>query len=104
MPKFIVHHDGYFFEWSTVVDAPTTYGMRREEFEAYYRERYGTEGERELPERLGRALHHGTSSINPTSAEDLIAVNRAGPGESDLPFADVIRIYCHERPEDASAE
>lgn len=102
MPKFIVHHDGYFFEWSTIVDAPTTYGMRREEFEVYFEKRYGAEAMRDLPDRLSRALAQGTSSLDGTSAESLIAGNRAGPDETELPFADVIRITCYERP--AAAE
>lgn len=105
MPKFIVHHEGFFFEWSTVVDAPTTYGMKRDEFEEYYRDQYGAEGMKDLPARMDRATSNGTSAAyRPMTARELISVNRAGPGETDIPFEEVIRIYCHERPDLLSRE
>lgn len=97
MPKLIVHHDGYFFEWSTVTDAPCTTGASRAEFEEYYREQYGEQGARSLPERLDRAIKYGTSSIEPMSVHDLIAGNRAGPNETELSLDEIIRIYCIEQ-------
>ena len=45
----------YYFDFSTVVDAPTTHAMTLAEYEHYYRQRYGEEGMRELPARLERA-------------------------------------------------
>ena len=98
MPKYIVHHEGFFFEWSTVVDAPTSYGMPREEFEDYYRNRYGEEGSRELSQRLERAIAKGTSSRMHASAEELVRGNHAGPGEETISLEDIIRIYVTERP------
>jgi hypothetical protein len=92
MPRIIVHHDGHFFEWSTVVDAPTTQAMPRDEFEAYYRGRYGEAGMQELPRRIGKAVLTGTSSYSHASAEELIEANRAGPGETRLSFEEVIRL------------
>lgn len=99
MPKFIVHHDGRFFEWSEVIDAPTTRAMTRAEFEAYYRDRHGWEGAERLPERLDRAAANGTSAHTPTSAEDLVSINRAGPNETELSFDEVIRLVCTPRPD-----
>ncbi len=90
MPRIIVHHDGHFFEWSTVVDAPTTHAMPRDEFEDYYRDVYGEAAMAELPRRLGKAVQTGTSSYSHASAEELIAGNRAGPGETALSFEEVI--------------
>lgn len=92
MPSFIVHHDGYFFEWSTVSDGPTTHAMTREEFEAYYREEYGREGLATLPDRFARAIKTGTSARDGMSARDLVFGNRAGTREGELPFKKVIEL------------
>jgi hypothetical protein len=35
--KFEDKDDVYYLEWSTVVDAPVTFGMSLEEFKEYYR-------------------------------------------------------------------
>lgn len=90
MGKPIVHHNGWFFVWSTIVDAPVTKAMRRAEFESFYRECYGSEGMKELPARLERAIAKGTSSFDGESAEDLIAGNRAGNNEEELSFYNVL--------------
>ena len=97
MPRSIVHHDGWFFEWSTIVDAPVTIGMRRQEFKAYFLERFGQAAMLDLPRRLDRAVEFGTDLDTPTSARDLLAFNRAGRDETDLPFEDVIRLVCIEK-------
>lgn len=98
MPRFIIHHDGYFLEWSTVVDAPVSYGMRREEFEEYYLAEHGRSGMLELAARLERAERNGTSAIPFTSVESLTSLNRAGPRTECIPFSEIFRIYCRERP------
>lgn len=90
MPKFIIHHEGFFFEWSTIVDAPTSKAMRRDEFVAWYRGLYGSEGVEQLPARLERAEKYGTSSHDHESARDMILGNRAGPNEEELSFESVI--------------
>ena len=60
MPNIICHlPNGNFLEWSTVVDAPTTYGVPRPEFDEYCRKRYGnryfeTEHERSEERRVGK--------------------------------------------------
>jgi len=66
--------------------------MTREEFEADYREQYGTKGMKELPERLDRAVKFGTSYHKAMSAEDLIRGNRAGEGERELSFDGVMKL------------
>ncbi len=98
MPRFIVKlntaDQDYYLEWSTVVDAPVTYGMSREEFEQYYAQSYGTEGLRDLPGRMARVEAKGTSSRIDDSAEDVISCNRAGKNESNLSVSDIIKYYC----------
>ncbi|RYD66587.1 MAG: hypothetical protein EOP83_04680 [Verrucomicrobiaceae bacterium] len=105
MPKYIVHQDGWFFEWSTVVDAPTTFGMKLDEFKEYYRDHYGSEGMRELGERLDRAITKGTSSFMDTSGQSLMdGFNRAGYRETYLSIPEIVRIYCVERREPVEGE
>lgn len=84
MGRVIIHHAGKFAEWSSVVDAPTTNPMTREEFEAYYVKKYGTSSQNQMAERLDRAELNGSSCLEGTSFEDVVFCNRAGPEESDL--------------------
>lgn len=103
MGKFIAKIDGKYLEWSTVVDAPVTYGMTLEEFEDYYRQQYGEQGMRGLPDRLARVETKG-SSAHPTawddgSLESLIACNRAGPDETELTLEEIAAAYCRDVPE-----
>ena len=66
-----------YLEWSTIVDAPVTYGMTLAEFRRHYRREYGASGMRELPERLA-----------------FVENNRAGAGETCLTLAQIVDHYC----------
>lgn len=44
----------YYLEWSTMQDTPLTNGVPLDEFKSYYKEKYGTNGMRELEGRLIR--------------------------------------------------
>ena len=94
MPRHIVHYNGLFGEWSTVVDAPVSMLLSREKFTAYYH-RYGDKIVEELPERLARAEKNGTSCYGEESFESLIELNRAGPKESCLTFAQIIKLMTY---------
>lgn len=90
MPKYIINlrderesQDNYM-EWSTVVDAPTTYGMTLDEFKEHYKEEYGNKGMEELDERLKRVAEKGTSARDYASADELIECNRAGEYVKDF--------------------
>ena len=91
MPTYIVHHEGKFFNWSTIVDAPTSYAMTREKYEKEYLLEYGRKGMEELPERLERAIKYGTSNIRPQSFTELIKYNRAGPNEEELSMDEILK-------------
>lgn len=89
MPTYILMHKhsgvALYHEYGTVVDAPVSAAMTREEFEVYYRERNGENGMDGLPARLARADAHGSSSrLAPTSFNEEIRCNRAGPDEAEL--------------------
>jgi hypothetical protein len=102
MPRYIalVHYKGrpLYFEWSTIVDAPVTYGMSLEEFKQHYRERYGSEGMRVLGDRLDRVHVNGTSSLarGYHTVDALIEGNRAGPNESELSKEELIKFLADE--------
>lgn len=90
MGRIICYYDGLFFEWSTVVDAPVTKGMKREEFEEYYLDSYGKSSYIDMTQRLSRAENNGTSSMIGHTLEELIECNRAGPQETRLTFDQII--------------
>lgn len=99
MPRIIckVNAEGrdYYFEFSTVVDAPVNAGMSLEEFTEYYREEYGRRSmEFEFPNRMKRVEEQGTSSTSGDSLEDLICCNRAGKDETRLTVEQLIDAYC----------
>lgn len=98
MPTYILKlSDGsndFYLEWSTIVDAPITNGMSRQEFIEYYLDNYDKSSKGELLERLKRVDTYGTSSVRPTSAKELTRGNRAGDGETNLSLTELIDKYC----------
>ena len=104
MPRYLLkltdkQGNDFYMEWSTVVDAPVTYGMPLEEFTQFYREEYGNSSMRgEFQDRMERVEKNGSSHRRGESAQDIIECNRAGEGETELSYEDIVRIYCHDRP------
>ncbi len=98
MGRFICKLDdgdrSYYLEWSTVVDAPVTNGMTLEEFVRYYRDKYGTDGMRDFPERMQRVEENGCSFFVMHSLKSLLSGNRAGEGETCLTKKQIIERYC----------
>lgn len=74
-----------YVEWSSVVDAPTTYIMDREEAVRF------TQDEK----RIIRADETGTSfkDVGGISAEEYVAFNRAGENESCISLEEIIDKY-----------
>lgn len=106
MPRFIVRltdsGKDYYLEWSTVVDAPVSYGMPRREFQQYYRERYGFSGY-PLAKRLERAdTDSRCSSLVGHTLDELISSNSAGDHEACLTLEEIIQRYVRERPPGAT--
>ena len=98
MPKFIVKLHDYYMEFSTIVDAPTTFGMKRAEFEDYYRKQYGESGMRELPARMERVDANGTSALNKECVADMMRFNHAGPNERRLSIKQIYESHCLMQP------
>jgi hypothetical protein len=94
MPKFICYYDGWYLDWSTVVDAPVTFGVRSPEA---YAEFYTDGPLTELPARMMRARRQGTSAQFRQTFEELVSFNRAGYRETHLTLDQIIQIYCVEQ-------
>lgn len=91
MGQPIIHHDGWFFVWSTVCDAPISMAMREDDFRQWMIEEYGRTSAGELQARILRAKQNGTSLYDHTTAEEFLAFNRAGKNESCLSFEGVLK-------------
>ena len=91
MSTYIVNLDGYYLEWSTVVDAPVTWGMSLSAFMDYYQNEYGVAGMNELDVRLARVTKKGNSAIGGRFS---VGYNRAGLNESQLTRAEIVEWYC----------
>lgn len=100
MPRYIIKLEDkkfkvdYYLEWSTIVDAPVTYGMSLEDFKLYYEHEYGQVGKEGLPARMHRVEGKGVSSEIDDNVMDLIRHNRAGKNESTLTHEMILENYC----------
>lgn len=84
MPRFLLKLSSKIVEWSTIVDAPITQPMTREELQEYIREQYGEEGLRRLPSRLVDMDLYGASSGE--TPREAVTCNRAGEGETEMSY------------------
>jgi len=100
MPSYIIKltdekdNKDYYMEWSTIVDAPTTYGVDLDKFKENYKDEYGKSGMGELDQRLDRIAKHGTSARDGTTVRELISCNRAGENEECLTEEEILDKYC----------
>ncbi len=87
-----------YLEWSTIVDAPVTWGMTLDEFNEYYRHEYGAEGMRRLPDRMARTELKGTSFYLDADVSDTIGHNRAGDSDVSLTHGQIWEKYVDRAP------
>lgn len=83
----------YYLEWSTIADAPLTYGASLEDFKRYYKKEYGKHGMKTLEDRLARIEKYGSSS-SLERLESLLNFNRAGAYETRLDLEGLLNKYC----------
>ena len=86
----------YYLEWSSVVDAPVTYGADINTFKQYYERQYGKAGMQKLKERLRRVEKQGTSCAFGSTLDEMIACNRAGTNECKISKEDILNEYCRK--------
>jgi len=98
MARTIVKLRDYYFEYSSVVDAPVTWGMKKKDFEAYYREEYGRSSLEDFQDRMKRVDKNGTSSVSGSSVEEVLDGNCAGPNGKELTVEEIYKFYCLHEP------
>ena len=94
MSRCILKIKDKYFEWSTVVDAPLSYGMNYLELKKYIKAKYGLEGLKRLPNQLERIAKKGNSFQMTGDIKWLIAGNRAGDDETELNSDEIYEKYC----------
>jgi hypothetical protein len=100
MPQFIINRGGAYNIYSTIVDAPLfNDAFTLAELRQYILDEHGRMGLDGLPRRLERANKTGTSEHN-SSLEGSIFLNRAGPGESELPVDEFVAQYLTLKEDD----
>lgn len=91
MPQYIIHKDGAFNVFSTVVDAPLLdQALAKDELAAWFRDMHGESVMNELSIRIDRAVAAGTSALTGITLEELISFNRAGQNEKMMQPAEFI--------------
>lgn len=98
MSRKIIKLGDYYFEYSTVVDAPVTWGMTLKDFEAYYLFEYGRSSIEDFIERMKRVEEKGTSSLTEDGAESTMEYNCAGPNGKNLTTDEIYKLYCLREP------
>lgn len=98
MGHYIIKIEDYYLEWSTIVDAPITFGMKLEDFVDYYAQWYGESSISGLDDRLARVEKNGTSSMIGKTLDELISGNRAGPDKSCLTKDELYQAWCLRKP------
>ena len=94
-----------YVEWSTVVDAPVSWIMDRDQLAAHIQCRFGEVGLEDLDERLARCEKRGHSAFWPgagDSIDDLIRGNHAAADGTELTL-DQLRERYAAPPDEGSA-
>lgn len=83
--------------WSTVVDAPVTYGMVRSELDDYMRSEHGSRYmEEQHALRMARVEKSGTSAMLGSGRfEDLIVGNHAGKDGQEMTLEEIIAEHAY---------
>ena len=88
--RIVMHEvDGkeVYVVWSSIVDAPITYGCTMKQVKNFWKEEFGRSG----LENLENALKSGVKRI--FTVQEAATVNRAGKGETHLTPAQIVDYY-----------
>jgi len=89
----------YYLLWSSVADAPITYGMTLSEFREYYSHENGHSESimANLDRRMERVAESGTSdALCRDPVEKWTACNRAGENEEQLTFDEIVEQWVRQ--------
>ena len=101
MPTYIIHKDGVYNFYSSVVDTCMfVSGLTLDQVKQWYKEEYGNHGMRDLPERLDRAHRKGTSCRLHSNLREFLVCNRAGKDEAELPYEEFVEQFLTIRASD----
>ena len=89
----------YYLEWSTIVDAPVTFGVDFEEFKEYYLQKYGVSSICDFRKRMEIVNTKGCSSPDYNNVEEIVSCNRAGFKEEDITLDQIVEWYCVKKKE-----
>lgn len=105
MPKFVVKLKDKYLEWSTVVAAPVTRGMTREQMARYLFQRETELAERNVEEVLSKADEYGTSRFPwEEGVRTAIVDNRAGDDEVEITLDEIYEKYCTPKADGGGAD
>lgn len=94
MPQILIHKDGAWNIFSTVVDAPVfEHAITYDDLKYYWYTQYGATSIMNFIESSERAKEHGTSSPMEKSIKNLIICNRAGPRETYMPYKEFMKKF-----------
>lgn len=94
MGRTLIKLKEFYLEWSSIIDAPLTFGMGLDELKTYIKDEYGEQGLRDLEVRLVRVEEKGTSEFDAADVVDTIWFNRAGPNERRATIEGIYQHYC----------
>ena len=86
----------FYLIWSSVVDAPTYYGMSLKGLKKHYRDAHGYLNYKDILNSLERVNQKGVSCRMHSSVEDFVEHNRAGDKEECLSLGEIIEKYCDD--------
>lgn len=105
MPRFIIKltdektNRDFYLMWSSVVDAPITYGMDLGDFREWYRFEYGNQGMNVFEQKIQTVNERGISSWPYyKNLDEAILCNRAGENETQLSKEQLLDKYCINPP------
>lgn len=90
----------YYFDYSTLTNAPTTCAMKLREYKRYYFDRHGPGSMSELAAHLQRADVTGTSAPHARDLRATIATNCAGPRAGYLGVQKLLDLVLSRREGD----
>lgn len=94
MAQIILHKDGAYNIYSTIMDAPLfESALSLLQLKEYIKDEFGEDGLRNLYRRLERAHEIGCSAYDASDLEDCLCCNRAGKNEKTLSYKEFIKKY-----------
>lgn len=91
--KFATPAGDRYLVWSTIVEAPITFGMELDDLVDWISEQMGKDyAEQFVETRIPRIERTGTSTGE--AVTELIRLNRAGLGETRLTLEQIIDFFC----------